>query len=129
VLDRRTAEVELLRKKYSKVDAGAQCEWVIVHSVPLGPGWNRAETDVLLILTGAYPETAPDNFYVPAGLRLQGGAVPGSMTPGSFSHQGQMWDTFSWHIDNGWSPSSDVKGGSNLLGVMREVERRLCEAN
>ncbi len=129
MLDRRLAEVELLRKKYPRVDCGTQYEWVIIHSVPLAGGWTRTETDVLLVLPGAYPETAPDNFYVPAGLRLQGGGLPGSMTPGSFSYQGQSWDTFSWHIDNGWAPKSDAKEGSNLLAVMREVERRLSEAN
>lgn len=129
MLERRQAEVELLKKRYAKVDAGPQCEWVVVRGVPLGSGWNRTETDVLLLFPGAYPETAPDNFYVPAGLRLKGGGQPGAMTPGQFGHQGQTWDVFSWHIENGWSPKADLNEGSNLLGVMREIERRLSEAN
>ncbi len=129
MIERRRREVELLRRKHGQVDHGPQFDWVIVRGVPLPQGYNRAATDVLIIMGPGYPNTPPDNFYVTPGLRLANGSPPSNSSPGSFSHEGTSWDMFSWHHEAGWNPATDPEDGSNLLGFMREVERRLAEVN
>lgn len=100
-----------------------------MRGVPLPDGWNKNATDVLIILGPGYPNTPPDNFYVPTGLQLANGSNPGNFSPNAFSHEGKSWDMFSWHHESGWAPAADIGGGSNLLTFMLEVERRLGEVN
>lgn len=127
--ERRKAEVARLRQRYGTVDHDPGYGWVIVRDLPLPAGWSRPKTDVLLVLQAGYPETAPDNFYVNPGLRVGTDAVPQNFTASGFNHEGTAWDLFSWHPDAGWSPAPRIEEGSNLLDVMREVERRLREVN
>ena len=129
MLERRVDEVKLLRRKYKEIDHGPQYDWIIVRNVAIPPGWNRLMTDVLLLLGPAYPNTPPDNFYVPTGLRLSNGHPPGGFTLGNFAFNCTNWDTFSWHHEAGWTPAANIEDGSNLLDVMREIERRLSEAS
>lgn len=111
------------------MEHGPRFEWILVRNVPLPPGWNTASIDVLVVLGPGFPSTPPDNFYVPAGLRLANGAVPSNFQPSAFNHDGKSWDMFSWHHESGWAPSAAVESGSNLLSFMLEAERRLNEVN
>lgn len=129
MIERRTREVELLKKRYGKVTHDEGATWVIVHDVPLPPGWSRSTSDVLMTLGAGYPQTAPDNFFVPAGLRLASGGTPGATSANAMQHSGASWDQFSWHANGSWWPAADVENGSNLLTFMGTVEARLREAS
>ncbi len=116
-------------RRYARVDANPQIDWVVVHDVRVGTGWNRTTTDVLINLGPGYPNTPPDNFYVPSGLRLSNGATPTNFQPNAFTHMGTSWDMFSWHHESGWIPAAVVTEGSSLVSFMLEVERRLAEVD
>lgn len=126
--NRLDQEVALLRKQYPGVRHNQNFDWVVVEDVTLSAGYNRDTTDILLIIPAGYPETPPDNFWVPPGLRLENDGQPDAFNPNHRTHEGEEWDRFSWHEDDGWAPSKDVKDGSNLLTFMRTVEERLEEA-
>lgn len=125
--DRLEKEIELLRRNYPSVLTGTDEDWVIIDKVPLPTGYNRDVTDVLFFIPSGYPETPPDNFFVPAGLRLEGGGQPDAFNPNHRTHRNEQWDRYSWHLDNGWSPAASIEEGSNLLTFMGSVEDRLQE--
>lgn len=127
--ERRAAEIDLLRKRYTRVDAAPSGEWVVVRDVPLEQGWNKSCVDVLFFVPAGYPSTPPDNFYVPPGLRLANGGVPANFQEGGLQHDGAAWSMFSYHLDGGWKPIASPLDGSNLLTFMGRVERRLAEPN
>lgn len=127
--ERRQNEIQLLERVYPEVSHDDAYSWIVVHKIPLGDGWNRNATDVLIVLEPGYPQTPPDNFYVPPGLTLSDGTQPGAFSKGGRKHAGMAWDQFSWHVENGWWPAADIEKGSNLLSFMQEVKRRLQEAS
>lgn len=123
--ERRRSEIALLREGYPSVRHDDPIEWVIVEDTALPDGYNRSETEILIDLPAGYPQTPPDNFYVPAGLRLADGSQPDAFNPKHRTHVGEQWDRFSWHEDDGWSPAPTIENGSNLLTFMATVEERL----
>lgn len=126
--DRLDQEIALVQKQYPGVRHGQNYDWVVVEDVPLPDDYNRDTTDVLIVIPSGYPETPPDNFWVPPGLRLENGGQPDAFNPNHRTHEGEEWDRFSWHEDDGWAPSEDVEEGSNLMTFMSTVEERLKEA-
>ena len=126
-LERRRREIELLRQQYPRVDHGPDLDWVVFRDFPLPPGWNRESTDLLVLIPPGYPETAPDNFHVRSGLRVESGAVPGNYTDEQ-ELLGEPWGQFSYHA-NEWAPTPDMWDGDSLLTFMIAVERRLRETN
>lgn len=121
-------EIELLRDRYGDVTPSDDGQHIVVHNVDVADGWNRDTTDVLIELKNGYPDTPPDNFWVPAGLRPESGGTPGDLSAGHKSYQGESWDRFSWHAEDGdWWPHPDIEDGSNLLTFMGTVEDRLSE--
>ena len=127
-LERRRREVELLREQYERIDHGPELEWVRFRDFPLPPGWDRESTDVLVLIPPGYPETPPDNFYVPDGLRVESGADPGNYSEGT-DLLGESWGQFSYHADESWAPTPNLWDGDSLLTFMVAIERRLKEAN
>lgn len=127
---RRKEEIELLRKDYGEIEIGPNLDWIIFKHFKLPKGWNREQTEILIIIPPGYPVTPPDNFYVPIGFKLESGAMPQSYSE-SQTHVGKQWGVFSVHIQKEtWSPSSDILSGNNLLTYMIVVvEKRLKEAN
>lgn len=128
-MGRRREEVELLRKQHPRLRHGSNYEWVVLEEVELVAGWNRTKTEVLFFLPLGFPETAPDNFYVSAGMRLEDDRMPGALNKNHLDHEGQKWDRFSWHIDGEWRSAADIHEGSNLLDFVRSIHKRLGEAN
>lgn len=128
-IERRAAELEVLRKRFPEIEVGPNNEWVVIRSVPLAAGWNRESVDVLFFVPPAYPSTPPDNFYVTQGLRLSNGNVPANFQDGGMNHGGAAWSMFSYHLDSGWRPVANPIDGSNLLTFMGRVESRLAEPN
>lgn len=126
--DRLDQEIALVRKQYPGVRHDQNYDWVVVEEVPLPADYNRDTTDVLIVIPSGYPETPPDNFWVPSGLRLENDGQPDAFNPNHRTHEGEEWDRFSWHEDDGWTPSEDIEDGSNLLTFMSTAEERLKEA-
>ncbi len=126
MLKRWKAEVEVLASSV-EVDHDETYTWVIAKAVPLPEGWNRPRTDVLVFIPPGYPQVPPDNFYVPAGLRLASGGTPNSFQPGNRTHGGEQWDMFSFHHEAGWHPTVEPEDGSNLVTFLTVVRKRLSE--
>ncbi len=127
--ERIQRELELVKRKFGELEAGPNNDWFVVKRFPLGPGWNKPVTHVLVLLPGGYPTTAPDNFYTDSDLRLAGGAVPGSATAGQQA-AGLTWLLFSYHVESGdWRPDPTPDDGHNLLTFLEGVARRLREAS
>ena len=126
-MERRLREVELLRQRYSRVEHGSDLDWLKFKDFPLPSGWDRGSTDILVLIPPGYPETPPDNFYVPNGLRLQSNAVPGNFAEGQ-EVLGASWAQFSYHAET-WTPTHDLWNGDTLVTFMTAVELRLREAN
>lgn len=125
--ERLAREVELLRKVHSQVDMSADTVHVTVREMTFPAGWNRSSTDILIVVPPGYPVTPPDNFFVPAGLRLAGGQVPGNYSE-STRLLGKDWGQFSFHSQE-WRPSPNEADGDNLTTFIALVERRLSEVN
>jgi hypothetical protein len=129
-LERRIFEIVLLRKRYGKVEHGANIDWLLFKSFMLPLGWNREHTELLIIIPPGYPITPPDNFYVLNGLRL---IVNGAgQVPSNYSENqtilGGSWAQFSYHAQI-WSPAADSLEGDNLLTFILCVEQRFRELN
>lgn len=129
--ERVQAEVKLLEREYDDVTLSEDGSHVIVHNLALPRDYNRDQTDVLLKIPDGYPDTPLDNFWVPAGFRLDGGEQPDRLSTDHLSFDGQSWDRFSWHLedDSPWRPHADPEEGSNLLTWMHSVEQRLEEGD
>ena len=127
--ERLQGELELVERELGELELGPNLDWFVVKRLPLGAGWNKATTQVLVLLPGGYPTTPPDNFYADADLRLAGGAVPGN-TSQDQQAVGRTWLLFSYHVESGdWQPDPAPKHGHNLLTFLEGVIRRLREAS
>jgi len=128
-MDRILRELELVRKRFGAVSVSDDLKWFIVERFPLPPGaYNRDTTRLLHFMSRAYPQTAPDNFLVPAGLRTANGEMPGSGYKEGQEHFGEQWGVFSWHPQQ-WRPSADIMEGDNLLTFLLSAEKRLREVS
>lgn len=129
-LERRRREIDLLRKRYGEVEHGDNIDWILFKSFQLPPGWNRENTELLIVIPPGYPITPPDNFHVRNGLRIV--ADGGERVPSNYSENqsvlGGNWAQFSFHAQ-AWSPAPDSLEGDNLLTFILAVERRLGELN
>lgn len=79
---------------------------VVVRDVPLPEGlWSHASTDVMLMTTVLYPQSAMDMFWTMPELRLASGGDPQASNPEV--HFGRPWRRFSWHRNADWRPGRD----------------------
>src|SRR6266571_5933046 len=109
--ERVQRELELVERELGELELGPSLDWFVVKRLPLGAGWNKAATQVLVLLPGGYPTTPPDNFYADPDLRLAGGAVPGNVSPDQQA-VGRTWLLFSYHVESGdWQPDPVPKDG------------------
>ncbi|MGQ0791476.1 MAG: E2/UBC family protein [Nitrosopumilaceae archaeon] len=128
MIERRLQEIKLLQKKYGDLEYGQNGEWVLFKKLPLPLGWNKTETELLIIVPAGYPSTPPDNFFVPVGFKLANGNPINAYTE-SHPHLDRSWGQFSYHIDGEWKPGKEILDGDNLLTFMIKVEQRLGEVN
>lgn len=118
-------EFALLKSEYPNAALSPAGDWCEVPDFPLSPGvYNRETTRVRMPLTPAYPDAAPDNFYVPPGLALSTGA--GLNNYSEISRFGEMWGQFSWHPKQ-WRASTIPEKGDNMLTFFNTVRKRLEE--
>lgn len=99
---------------------------VTIKNVPIGRGWSRIATDVLLLAPPGYPAARPDCFWVSPRLRLDGGRMPqncndGTVIPGD-TVAGRPLTWFSWHLQT-WDPNKD-----KLATFYKTVMNRLIPA-
>jgi hypothetical protein len=126
--ERILQELDLLRRSYGEIEHGPNLDWVIIKNFKMPDGWNRSSTELLILITPAYPQTPPDNFYVPPGLK-----TVNEITPGSYSEPvpkiERQWGQFSYHLDGEWRPTTDIYKGDNLQTFVLKVIDRLKEVN
>lgn len=128
-MDRREQEIRLVERVHGEVEVGPNLEWFVIPRWTLVPGWNRAETPILVRFPPGYAVTPPDNFHAAADLRLANGSQPGS-TSTDQECGGRKWLMFSFHIESGdWQPHADIGKGHNMLTFLAGVERRLREVS
>jgi Prokaryotic E2 family E len=130
MFERRERELELVKAEYGDLEIGEKLDWVIIKKWLLSNGWNKTETQVLVLIPPGYPVTPPDNFYTDNDLRLLNGGMPGNSSVNA-SQLERLWLQFSHHVEpEDWKPHADVLQGHNLLTFLKiGVARRLSEAN
>jgi hypothetical protein len=127
--ERLHRELELVARKFGELEIGPNLDWFIVKRLPLGVGWSKNATQVVVTLPGGYPTTPPDNFHADPDLRLASGAAPGNTSPAQQA-VGRTWLLFSYHVESGdWQPDPVPENGHNLLTFLEGIARRLREAN
>lgn len=80
---------------------------VILKSLALPEGkYDHAETDVLILLPGGYPDCAPDMFYTCPQVKLVStGRAPAAANV-DHAFRGRVWQRWSRH-NNAWRPGID----------------------
>ncbi len=128
MMERRRQELALVGERYGPLTVAEDLSWFIVEEFPLPAGvYNRPSTRLLYFIGPAYPQTPPDNFLVPAGLRTAAGEPPGKGYKENQEHLGEKWGVFSWHC-KGWNPAPGVHEGDSLVTFLLTAEERLREA-
>jgi len=131
--ERIVEEIKLLKQKYSNLQNGQNNDWVMIPDFPLVDGYDRKTTRLLILIPVAYPNTAPDNFYVDKGLRLSNGAKPSSYNEETGVPVTGEWGCYSWHQDkeiaDSWNPNAQIDKGDNLLTFVKSINIRLREIN
>lgn len=118
-------EFRILKEMYPSAELSPQGDWVEVPNFPLTIGlYNRETTRVRMPLTPAYPDAPPDNFYVPAGLRLQGGAALDNYS--EIPRFGELWGQFSWHPKR-WNAAPRPDLGDSMATFFNSIRKRLEE--
>lgn len=122
-------ELELVVRSFGELAASPDLDWFVLNNLPLGQGWSKRTTRLLVLLPGGYPTTPPDNFYADADLRLASGGMPGSANPDQQA-AGGSWLMFSYHVETAdWTPAPNPEEGHNLVTFLDGVHSRLKEPN
>jgi len=97
--------------------------FLVVHDYPLPPGLAPAVAELLVKLPPAFPDAAPDMFWLSPHIRTPLGVEPQGTSVETVL--GTAWQRFSWHLKPGaWRP-----GVSTLRDYMRCVRTRLEKRN
>jgi len=115
---------ELTRASYN-IEVVEEPDFInlVFKGFPLGPGFNMAQSDLLLMIPRAYPDAGPDMFWVDPGVMLASGQIPQSAETVE-QRLNRPWRRFSWHRQGSpWNPTID-----NLRGHIEFVQRRLKES-
>jgi hypothetical protein len=92
--------------------------FVIFEKYSLPKGWNKKETNLLIIADISYPNSKLDMFWVDPDLLLEGGNVPQS-GESIENYNDKSWRRFSWHVQK-WNPAID-----NLITYLGTINERL----
>lgn len=125
-------ELALLREYYPDIQhkEHAGDDWFLIPRYPFPAGWrvNKAEItegQICFRIGAAYPSGEPYGFCGPAGVNFKGQAPQNTGSPVQPPFEGS-WQHFSW-APKGWTPTADVRKGSNLLVWARSFVHRLGE--
>jgi len=120
-------ELNILRRRYAKVECEDSCQWVIIRDFALPQGWNFQKTNLMFEIPPGYPVVPPDNFYVDEGLKVKATNNPPVSYTEGVEKLGKKWGQFSWHIEGEWQPHVNPEKGDSLLTFVLRGERRLEE--
>jgi hypothetical protein len=93
---------------------------VTFHEFPLGAGYNKPTSDLVLEIPRSYPDAPPDMFWLDDDVTLAGGAIP-RYAESTATINGRRRRRFSWHR-KAWNASID-----NLHGHLEFIRRRFLE--
>lgn len=99
--------------------------WVflVINGYPLSDAYAPSAVRLLVKLPPAFPDAAPDMFWLAPHVRTSAGVAPQGTTTESVL--GEQWQRFSWHLLPGaWRP-----GTSTLRDYLRCVRARLEKRN
>lgn len=118
-------ELELLKAQFPNAILSPQRDWVEVPDFSLPDNlYDREAVRVRMPLSPAYPDAAPDNFFVFPGLALRGGGtLDGYASCGKF---GEMWGQFSWH-PRLWRAAAEIERGDNMATFFNSIRKRIEE--
>ena len=94
--------------------------FVFFEQYPLSPGWNKKETNLLLITDISYPNSKLDMFWVDPDLVLAGNRIPQS-GEAIERYLEKDWRRFSWHVQK-WNPAVD-----SIITYLGTVDARLSQ--
>lgn len=102
-------------------ESGMIC--VVIPNLPLGPGYDQPTSDLLLRLSGGYPDVKPDMWwFYPPVRRTDGQTIPA--TESQEQHLGRTWQRWSRHLDdNQWRSGID-----SLRSYLALVHKELRKA-
>src|SRR5438046_2475331 len=117
------ADIEALRAEGLSVTASrdpsnASRIFIVFDQHPLPTGWNKKETQLLLITDVSYPNSKLDMFWVDPDLLLDGNKAP-QAGDAIESYLDKQWRRLSWHVQN-WNPAID-----NVRTYLDTVNARL----
>jgi hypothetical protein len=118
-LERELAELRVSHP--IEISEDANVVYVSISEFPLGEGYTKKTSTLLLQIPRSYPDAGPDMFWVEHDITLDTGVVP-QAAESIESYLGQTWRRFSWHRQGGWNPTVD-----NLHGYVEFIRRRLRE--
>lgn len=115
-------ELQELRSEY-RIEVSEEGGFVnlVFADFPLGEGFNKPTSDLLLRVPRSYPDAGPDMFWVDVSVVLADGRMPQGAEAIEGPFAGRRWRRFSWHRPV-WNPLID-----NMHGFQEFVRRRLRE--
>lgn len=89
----------------TQAEGGMVC--VLLPNFPLGPGYDRDSSDLLLRLSPGYPDVPPDMWWFdPPVRRRDGGGI--AATEAVENYLGRTWQRWSRHLEPGqWRSGID----------------------
>lgn len=95
--------------------------WLRIRRLPLPRGWNKAASELLILIPEAYPEIPPDKFYLDPDLRDRNGHSPGHyFKANELSDSGWAW--LCLHLGNNWAPRQRIEDGDHLVTVIERIQ-------
>jgi hypothetical protein len=96
---------------------------VLVPDFPLGPGFDRQSSDLLLRVGAGYPDVPPDMWWFCPPVRRTDGVVIAA-TEAREHHLGREWQRWSRHL----TPGQWRSGTDSLESYMAIVRNELSRA-
>ena len=124
---RKLAEILRAGKLFAPFDYDeAALHWIHLYRLRLPPGrWNKRSTELLVLIPSAYPEVAPQRFYLDSDLRDRCGRPPGHyFLANEFTAGGWAW--LCLHFEEGWRPRRNIEEGGNLATIIERIQIGLC---
>ena len=123
-------ELELLRLIHPDLEyrQEAGLHWVRIASWTLPAGVFDKSSVGVAFQVPPLAGQAPYGFWVHPGLQLATGGSPGNYTYPIATPWGADWGQFSWSPCN-WTPTAEIRSGSNMLEFIRSFNDRLCEGS
>lgn len=104
------------------IAAEANMTCVVIRGYVLPPGYDRAQSDLLLRLSPGFPDVPPDMWWFDPAIRLRDGRNV-QATEVTEHHLGRTWQRWSRHFTPGQWRSGTDSLESFLALIRKELER------